>query len=526
MLLILTAIIYWIIKRRRWQRLLKDNNIPGPDCGFLFGNIFDVWSNDVAVFDKWFRQYGKVFSAFEAGPEVVIADPELVRRIQIKDFKMFTQRRRFFPFGGIDADPQHSVSLIDDDISPIRWKEQRSLIATAFTSSKLKSYVPLVNEGIDDLLDNIDQHAGSGQDFDIYHYFQLLTMDTIGRSAFGVHLNVQKNPDNEFMIALKKIFEDTLSVWYTWPTFLNYAWPEFFPVLFPIRYALRVILKLIGKPTHFTYQIESCKKIIEERKKDPSARKDDFLQRMIDASLTQEEMDRMNGNETLEDPAKSQTASYKKIKLTDQEVAANANLFFEAGFETTSTFLGFVAHVLVSRQDVQDEIRKEVNEFYETEGSLGHNTFSSLPYLESVMYETLRYFPPVTRFVTRNSTVDYKYKDMTIPADVHVEISVAFMHHDPENWDDPVTFDPLRFYGENKSKTSSIAYQAFGAGPRNCPGLRFAIMEAKLTLARLLHNYKLLPGTRTESFYDLKIDHKVITQTPKGVFVQVERVTR
>ena len=110
---------------------------------------------------------------------------------------------------------------------------------------------------------------------------------------------------------------------------------------------------------------------------------------------------------------------------------------------------------------------------------------------------------------------------MTIPADVGIQIEVRELHHDPDYWEDPETFDEMRFYGSNKSRASSPAFQAFGAGPRNCVGLRFALMEAKLTVARLIHQYKLLPGPRTEKFDSLEIAYKPITMCPKnGVFVK------
>ena len=212
--------------------------------------------------------------------------------------------------------------------------------------------------------------------------------------------------------------------------------------------------------------------------------------------------------------------------MTDQEVAANAALMFDAGYETTSTFLAFLTHVLVNRQEVQEEIRKEVKDLEERDGHLGHNVMHDLPYLDSVVYETLRFFPPVTRFVSRAGSTDYVYKDITIPAGVDVEVTVQELHHDPDLWKDPQTFDPLRFYGENKSRVNSPAFQAFGAGPRNCIGMRFALLEAKLAMASVLSRFKLIPGPRTEAFDQLEIKYGVITQNPKkGIFVKVIPLT-
>ena len=100
------------------------------------------------------------------------------------------------------------------------------------------------------------------------------------------------------------------------------------------------------------------------------------------------------------------------------------------------------------------------------------------------------------------------------------------LHHDPDLWKEADVFDPLRFYGENKSRINSPAFQAFGAGPRNCLGMRFALLEAKLAMARILSRFKLIPGPRTEAFDQLEIKYAVVTQNPlKGIFVKAIPLT-
>ncbi len=83
--------------------------------------------------------------------------------------------------------------------------------------------------------------------------------------------------------------------------------------------------------------------------------------------------------------------------MTDMEIVANSVLFFEAGYETTSTALGFVAHVLVNRQDIQDRMREEINQLIETQGQLDYNTVTELTYMEAVLFETMRMYPPITQ---------------------------------------------------------------------------------------------------------------------------------
>ena len=530
-------VLYWA--HGRYQRLghLRRCGIPGPDPYFLIGNGPDLWTTNVHTVGKWIQKYGRVIAVWDFAPTVVVADPDLIRQILVKDFHLFSMRRTILPHGGFAADPEHEVSLISTDMSADRWKEQRSLITTAFTSSKIRDSVPLVNDAIDDLLQNFERREGD-ENIEVYDLFQRFTMDTIGRWCFGIRMDVQKNPDNPLFRATKKFFDDFTKDWRQSLLILALMFPEWTPFWYPLRRLESKILQMIGYPNHWSYQMTMCQKIVAQRKanvRDPDNRysRDDLLQRMIEATLTSEQMmslkesnlaasDAIDDKESLLSGQGRSKAGNKVHRMNDKEVAANASIFFDAGYETTSTLLAFLCHVLVNRQDIQDRIRSEVQDLYERDQNLDYNTLNELPFLDSVVYETLRLFPPITGAVSRQSSADYKWKDMLIPANTSICIPLYFLQRDPDVWEDAETFDPMRFYGANKSQASSPSFQAFGFGPRNCIGLRFALMEAKLVTARLLYKYYLVPGTRTADFKTLEIQYKPITQNPKrGVFVKV-----
>ncbi len=102
------------------------------------------------------------------------------------------------------------------------------------------------------------------------------------------------------------------------------------------------------------------------------------------------------------EPGEFETESDRTVggkHMTDMEVIANSVLFFEAGYETTSTALGFVTHVLVNRQDIQNRMREEINQLIERQGQLDYNTVTELSYMEAVLFETMRMHPPITQLV-------------------------------------------------------------------------------------------------------------------------------
>lgn len=94
-----------------------------------------------------------------------------------------------------------------------------------------------------------------------------------------------------------------------------------------------------------------------------------------------------------------------------------------------------------------------------------------LPYLDMIISETLRKYPPIG-YQERVSAADYELpgSDIVIAKGTPVFASITGFHHDPNYFPDPEKFDPERFSSENKQTLPSHAYMPFGKGPRNCIG--------------------------------------------------------
>lgn len=106
-----------------------------------------------------------------------------------------------------------------------------------------------------------------------------------------------------------------------------------------------------------------------------------------------------------------------------------------------------------------------------------------------IIDETLRMFPAAVR-LDRVASEDFEFEGMKIEKGQMVVVPLWALHHDPELYPDPDQFDPERFNNENKKKRDNNTYLPFGNGPRNCLGMRFAILEIKLTLANVLSKFR------------------------------------
>lgn len=127
-----------------------------------------------------------------------------------------------------------------------------------------------------------------------------------------------------------------------------------------------------------------------------------------------------------------------------------------------------------------------------------------MKYMEAVINETLRMYPPAHR-VERIVTENIEYGDLRLKKGQVILIPVYALHHDPNLYPEPDTFRPERFLDSDDSGSSiiktlphdSITFLPFGAGPRSCLGMRFAMVEIKILLATILTKFKFITSPET-----------------------------
>jgi len=127
-----------------------------------------------------------------------------------------------------------------------------------------------------------------------------------------------------------------------------------------------------------------------------------------------------------------------------------------------------------------------------------------MKFMDMIIDETLRLYP-VADVVDRKSNKYYEYEDdnnnniIKIPENTNITVVVKSLHMDPNIYPEPDVFNPYRFENEDiKKSKDGCYYLPFGNGPRNCVGIRFALIEIKLLLARLIIKYKFLKSNDTQ----------------------------
>lgn len=108
-------------------------------------------------------------------------------------------------------------------------------------------------------------------------------------------------------------------------------------------------------------------------------------------------------------------------------------------------------------------------------------------------------FPAVSR-LERICTKEFRDPEsgLVIPKGTLVSIPVMGLHHDPQFYHNPYVFDPEGHFGpEQRKERSPYAHMPFGSGPRNCIGMRFALVESKAAVAHIVHNFLIQPNENT-----------------------------
>uniref|UniRef100_UPI0037E830C9 thromboxane-A synthase n=1 Tax=Semicossyphus pulcher TaxID=241346 RepID=UPI0037E830C9 len=507
--------------------ILSRCGIKHPKPVPFLGNIFLFRQGFFHPMRELIKTHGRVCGYYLGRrPVVVIADPDMLRQVMVREFSSFPNRMAF----RFATKPMTDCLLM---LRNERWKRVRSILTPSFSAAKMKEMVPLINTAIDALMNNLNVYAESGEAFDIHKCFGCFTMDVIASVAFATQVDSQNNPDDPFVSHAQMFF-----------TFSFFRPIMLFFIAFPFIAAPLVGLlpnKRRDKMNHFF--INCIQKIIKQREEQPpEQRRRDFLQLMLDArtnkeGVSLEQFDTANHTDDLDHRNQQTQGSSsdhdervgaqepptrrpQKKMITEDEIVGQAFVFLLAGYETSSNTLAFTCYLLAIHPECQSKVQEEVDDFFSRHESPDYSNVQELKYLDMVISEALRLYPPGFRFA-RDIDQDFVLNGQFLPKGATLEIPAGFLHYDPEHWPEPERFIPERFTPEAKASRHPFVYLPFGAGPRNCVGMRLAQLEIKMALVRMFHRFSIVACSETKVPLELKSSS---TLGPKnGIFVKIQR---
>nr|NP_001352298.1 cytochrome P450 6k1-like [Trachymyrmex cornetzi] len=464
MTFIITVHLYMTHKFNYWKKRNVLHALPISILGNFKDSLLLKRSPGYLLKDFYDQGKGMPYIGFYIldKPSLLIRDRELITNVLIKDFDYFIDRY---------STPNMTDRLAYSSLFFIKnpaWKILRTKLSPTFTSSKLKKMFELMlvcGDNLDTYLESL-KLEDKDIELNIKDLSSKFFMDIVGTTAYGLNVNSLNNPDNEFPKYGKQIFK--ISILHAY---------EFLVILFLPNLVHFINAKIFDKQvTAFLRNVfwQTITQRIKSGKK-----RNDLIDILIELKGTYRDQD-------------SRT-------LDGDDLLAQAAVFFVASYETSSTTMAFTLYELARHPEVQNRLRKEIlNALDGTDGKITYNMVMSLPYLDMVVSEILRMYPPLP-FLNRVTKETYKVpnSDLVLEKGTPIFISLLGVHYDPEYYPTPDKFDPERFTEENKRNRPTRVYLPFGDGPRICIGSRMGLLQSKLGIIVILRKYEVVPCKKT-----------------------------
>ena len=407
------------------------------------------------------KKYGHIYGTYDGTtPHLIISDPELIEKIYVKNFNQFMDH---VEINSPDPLDMNQVLALSGD----HWKKVRSVLTHGMTPSKLNNMYQLVQTK--DLLHFVKGNVG--KELKIYQMYSLHVLNIVTRSFFGLDMDFFNQKDHEMVKRAQDVFEFDI-----WKMFVADRVPSW-------------MLSLIGYSVMSGDSISYIKQFVthavKDRMKDAAVKKNDLIQTLLDAH-----------NE----------ASSEKQNLTEIEVIANGVFMIAAAFDTTAITASFVSYELAKNPDKQKLLQTEIESVLRilenglNDQKLDFEDLTKFPYLEAVINETLRLHSMDIRGYRRVSVeggTNLPGTDIHLPKGTVINVAYYALHARSDLFPEPKKFIPERFLPENKHQLGNCAFMSFGAGPRMCPGVRFAMINLKSVLVSILKDYSFVCTNNT-----------------------------
>jgi cytochrome P450 len=417
---------------------------PGPKPSLLDAFSYRPGRDPLVFFSDLARTYGDIV-AYRLGGErlILVNDPQHIKDILVTHNRNFTKGRAL----------QRTKRLLGEGLLTSEGAthlRQRRLMQPAFHRERIAAY----GDTMVAYADRTRCAWRDGATFDVAQEMNRLTLSIVGKTLFDADVESQAA---EVRVALTGVME---TFWMTMLPFSDLLEHLPVPKLRRARAARAQLDAIIYG-------------MIAERRR--SHRDHGDLLSML-LSAQDEEAEGAAG------------------RMSDVQVRDEAMTIFLAGHETTANALTWTWYLLSTAPDVEAKLHAEVDRALQ--GRLPRVAdISSLPFVERVVTESMRLYPPAW-LIGRRAIADYELGDYVVPARTILVMSPFVTQRDVRFYTDPERFDPDRWTPEFRATLPKFAYFPFGGGPRQCIGESFAWMELVLLVATIAQRWQLtlLPG--------------------------------
>ncbi|KXJ88973.1 cytochrome P450, partial [Microdochium bolleyi] len=416
-------------------------------------------------------KYGPVIRI--APDELSFSSPQAVKDIYgppSKTHKLFLKNIKFYDT--IDNNVPPSLVFETD---PEAHAKRRAILLPGFRTQSLRDQEFLIHEHTDMMLDNFGAWMKKSPDgsIDMEQAFGWLTFDIIAHLTFGESFGAVRDGRANSWVSL---FLDAThgSVLLA----LRHRLPIIKPLIKMMPWlssAVRTTLRNMAK--HQTRTLDKVRKRVAMG----DVGFDDFVQGAVNDG-----------------------------SLTEPELASEMMTMLIAGAETSATLLAGATWFLATHKHALGRLQHEVRTSVSSYDHLTGDAVARMPYLNAVLEESLRLFPPIAGGPLRVSPGEF-VDGIYIPAGVGVSAHIWYVHRDPDLVPRPDSFEPERWLGDENSEEKPFTFP-FLMGPRACIGINLAYLEMRVALAKMVYRYDFeLDGELAQSGRDWVKECRVLT---------------
>ncbi|KAK1384179.1 Iridoid oxidase [Heracleum sosnowskyi] len=460
----ISAAILTILLLKKWMNGGSSSMLrlpPGPPAWPVVGNIFDLGTMPHQNLYRLRPKYGPVLWLKLGSVDTMVIQSAKSAADLFKNHDLAFSNRTV-----PDAMTAWSFNQGSLGFAPYGtyWRILRKICSTEFlVNRQLNNSFELREKCVDKLVDWIEEEAtasrdrgGSGE-VEPTHLLFLMSFNLVGNLMLSRDLlNVKSKEGHDFFKAVNMVMQRAGKP--------NVA--DFFPLLKWIdpQSIRRNMRKDLG--TAINIVASFVKHRVQENKTGREKVKKDFLDMLLEY-----ERDGKEGPKSI---------SEKNITFIIVEM-------FVAGSETTSVTVEWALAELLRCPQFMRKARDELDKVIGATRKIKESDIDKLPYLQAVVKETLRLHPAVPLLVPRCCREDTKYMNYLIPINTQVFVNAWAIGRDSDTWENPLCFDPQRFFGSSIDyKGQDFEFIPFGSGRRICVGMDLAHRVVHLSLATLL----------------------------------------
>jgi len=437
---------------------------PGPKGWPLLGCVPQVLRDPLAFICELANGHGPIASA-RIGPVPVyfVSDPALLEELFLGHHSDHMKERNT---RALKAMLGQGLFTSEGDL----WRRQRKLASPPLQPKRLDNYA----KDMVAITERFMAEFSDDEVRDLHNDMMGLTLEITGKCLLGF----DTRNDSE---RVRHALHDAMSYFTGRFTSLQGALPVGFPTpaLGRFRRARRELDEIVHR-------------IIDSSRKEGNS-DDHLLARLLNA--------------------RTETGE----SMSDEQARDEAITVLLAGHETTALALTYALYLLQSQPETEARVREELAQLGDALPRT--SDLARMPYLDAVVRETLRLYPPVWA-IGREVTSPFELGGYHIPKGAQVMTSAYGVQRNPELYPEPDSFRPERWLDGKLANLSRYSYFPFGMGPRICIGAHFAKLELLLVLATMLQHVKLTvtPG------YEFKLDLAVTMRIKNGMPMSVQRL--